>query len=399
MQTVDILWDSSRLWGILAWRALRDFGLRARLVSAKQIAQGTCLGKQTAILLVPGGNARQKACALGKPGIRAIQDWVASGGVYFGICGGAGLALTHDSPAAGLSLCPWRRKAYSDRLLHLISGHVLASINGESIPLPVWWPGRFQPVPGQHLKILASYEEPGADLWLMDARLPAGESRERLSARIESRGEPVFPKGQPLVVQGRCQRGHYLLSYAHPETPGSLPANAWLCALLESYGCKPGSRQAQIWSQDPDCHTQKDGPERELHAAHLRLFSLLHEGEKLGLFFPRTEWLRGWRQGMPGIICNHLMAELALLGEMELSAESLDLWEQSRAEKLLNVFLQEAGTFFRRFHLGGPAPKGSDQKMLDRERDRVFGHPMLGGGMAENLLLLLEAMILQSQPD
>lgn len=102
---------------------------------------------------------------------------------------------------------------------------------------------------------------------------------------------------------------------------------------------------------------------------------------------------------MPGIICNHLMAELALLGEMELSAESLDLWEQSRAEKLLNVFLQEAGAFFRRFHLGGPAPKGSDQKMLDRERDRVFGHPMLGGGMAENLLLLLEAMILQSQPD
>ena len=140
---ICILWDASHIWGLMAWRAVRALGLPCRLVKGKEIAEGAYLGKpgksapcgaasangeNTALLLVPGGNARLKAAALGDAGRETVRSWVAAGGNYLGFCGGAGLALTHPNLAHGLHLCPWSRAAYPERLYHLISGHVRAHV-------------------------------------------------------------------------------------------------------------------------------------------------------------------------------------------------------------------------------------------------------------------------------
>mgnify|MGYP002597151385 CR=1 FL=1 len=79
-QPICILWDASHIWGLMAWRAVRALGLPCRLVKGQEIAEGAYLGKPGGVspnggpqqsgagvrlLLVPGGNARLKAAALG----------------------------------------------------------------------------------------------------------------------------------------------------------------------------------------------------------------------------------------------------------------------------------------------------------------------------------------------
>ena len=132
---VCILWDASHIWGLMVWRALCALGLPCRLVKGQDIANGALFRKPcpqgtpgkaqeaAPLLLVPGGNARLKARALGEKGRQAVRDYLAEGGRYLGFCGGAGLALSQHRSQDGLGLCPWGRAPYPERLHHLISGH------------------------------------------------------------------------------------------------------------------------------------------------------------------------------------------------------------------------------------------------------------------------------------
>ena len=91
----------------MVWRALCALGLPCRLVKGQDIANGALFrkpcpqgtpGKERGaapLLLVPGGNARLKARALGEKGRQAVRDYLAEGGRYLGFCGGAGLALAY----------------------------------------------------------------------------------------------------------------------------------------------------------------------------------------------------------------------------------------------------------------------------------------------------------------
>ena len=77
---VCILWDASHIWGLMVWRALCALGLPCRLVKGQDIANGALFRKPcpqgtpdkaqgaAPLLLVPGGNARLKARALGEKG-------------------------------------------------------------------------------------------------------------------------------------------------------------------------------------------------------------------------------------------------------------------------------------------------------------------------------------------
>jgi hypothetical protein len=103
-------------------------------------ATGVLLGEAPPrLLVVPGGFARKKLEALGPAGIEAVRRFVASGGAYLGICGGAGLALSDPD---GLSLCPWRRAGFTNRIKHFISGHVLVAPRRPSDLIPDWLPER-----------------------------------------------------------------------------------------------------------------------------------------------------------------------------------------------------------------------------------------------------------------
>lgn len=368
---VQILWDESHLWGLMAFAAMRGFGVPCRLISAKDIAHGCLFRKPPKVLVVPGGNARQKARALGGAGRDAIRAWLAQGGVYLGFCGGAGLALAQAKPEDGLGICAWRRASYGDRLAHLLSGHVLAQSCKGLLALPVWWPGRFESA--GETEILASYHAPAEDLWLGD---------KPLSSRPEA---PVFPEGQPLAIRGCHGRGSYILSYAHLETPASPHANAWLAEILQAYGVGAARNQTGEWRV-----LATEDRQGSYQDACWRLQEIMASQASLGRFFRRTPWLYGWRQGLPGMICNYLLADLAELAQA--GTNRLD----RQVENLLNDFLGEAEAYFQTLRLEEVADPGLEKESVGR-RDRVFGHPMLGGGMAAPVLARLADLIIQNQ--
>lgn len=431
---VHILWDASHIWGLMAWRALRALDVPARLVKAIEIAEGALQGKQApALLLVPGGSARRRALALGDRGRAAVRAFVADGGNYLGFCGGAGLALSHDAPEDGLGLCPWRRAPYAQRFQHLVSGHVLAALSPsggerEPVTLPVWWPGRFAPEEAAGgIDILATCLGPGPDLWLADLPL-ASVPHTVFAAWRDLYGVDLsaeFLAGQPLVISGCHGRGRYVLSYSHLETPDSPAANLWLRSLLaELAGAKPADCPLPSWnlSMTGKSPQERDGPPHEeggtasapalvpaVAQAEARVRALLRLGVEQRLFFRRTPWLWGWRAGLPGMACNNLLAALHELHALAawhaaggaLPPPVLRYWEQAGAEFVRTAGLLADGAegwlmAARLYSTLEPSlPDAVDRTVLASQRAALFGHPMRGGGLAEDLLTMAEVLICQ----
>ncbi len=413
---------------------------------------------RASLLLVPGGNARLKAAGLGDAGIRAVRNWMEEGGNYLGFCGGAGLALSHAAPQQGLGICPWGRAAYPERLHHLISGHARVRVcdNGafsfrpplpanadchqkrqaaasspagtcpgtgkaagrvsarclsltagaERPPsLPVWWPGRFAAADNSGVHVLASYDEPDADFWLADLPLQS------IPPHIFSQWQalygvnllPDFLKGQPLVVSGSHGRGNYVLSYSHLETPHSPDANAWLAQLLRRLtGLEPLRADVPLWQLRHPCHAWPQGNAPLLDALrHMR--DLLDLAVEHHLFFARTHWLWGWRTGLPGAACNNLHAALCTAASLEPSPAALAYWQEVRPRfsLLAERFAAGAEGYFLACRLAetlSPTlPDAVDRRGLDSQRQALFGHPMSGGGLMEELLDITEELIFLSQ--
>lgn len=437
--SVHILWDASHIWGLMAWRALRALGVPSRLVKAKEIAEGALSGKpdrhgRARLLLVPGGSAGRKARELGLAGREAVRDFVRKGGAYLGFCGGAGLALSHPREDQGLGLCPWTRAPYTQRFQHLVSGHVLAHAPeapgnapdglAATISLPVWWPGRFAPQEAcAEVSILATGIAPDADLWLADLPL-SGVSPRMLETWRVCYGvdlSPDFLAGQPLVVSGAFGQGRYLLSYSHLETPESPAANAWLARILRGFGIAvPAAATVPEWRLDGDAPASPppavhaSGLAASLRRARGRLLSLLALGGEQRLFFRRTPWLWGWRSGLPGMALNNLaaaFAELEALARTEAGGDAqasgrrrLDAFWQAigpRLEALLPLFVEGAESWLMASRLSemlAPTlPDAVDSKGLAHQRIALFGHPMQGGGIAEELLRMAEEGIYVGQ--
>lgn len=347
----------------MAWRAISYFGIPCGLIRAKEIAQGALISKGCPVLLVPGGSARQKAACLGVKGRDEIQRWLSAGGLYLGFCGGAGLALSNDL----LALCPITRKASDNRSAQLISGHVAASTDRGIVRLPVWWPGRFACASTPDIEIIARYTAPGSDLWL-------GQQSFYAADHIQ------FPVGEPLIIRGRYGAGSYILSYSHLETPASAAANSLLAALLAEFGfCSQPVKAIPQW------HIIKPGyPDR----SYRLLAELIASARSGGLLCQRSPWLLGWRQNMPGIALNHLLA-CASAREAVKSAPPPKP-KNRQLELLTEDFAAEARTYLNRF---AQDPSHGAGEYLLAERNRVFGHPMRGGGIADRILRLLEEIL------
>ena len=77
-----LLWDESFLWGLMAWRALKEAGLPFDLLRSEDIREGAL--SRYRMLFVPGGWASNKINTLGDQGREAIQIGRASwrGRVY-----------------------------------------------------------------------------------------------------------------------------------------------------------------------------------------------------------------------------------------------------------------------------------------------------------------------------
>jgi len=404
-EPVYILWDKSHIWGLTAWRALRSMGVPHRLLKAASIAQGAFSGKPPSVLLAPGGTARLKAKALGAAGCAAIRAYIANGGQYLGICGGAGFALSDED---GLGLCPWKRTGYSNRLQHLISGHIHAHVSGghplappgaDALPLPIWWPGRFAPQEGDSVEILAAYLYPAGDVWLADlplSALPPGT----LASWEQVYGVSFRPEelsGQPCIIRNAYGQGTCILSYSHLETPDSPAANRWLAHLLHSLtGHTPKETHCPSWDL-AGLTVRWDEP--VFNQVRLFLKQLIHVGREHNLLFARTPWLWGWRMGIPGMALNNLAAALHSVQSLEPNAAALRCWEEYKA-----FFTQKFGLFQKSAEqyllaerlastLASAMPQAIDRRILDMQRETLFGQPMEGGGLYAELADMLEELI------
>lgn len=382
-----------------------------RLVRAADIAGGLLEREAPSLLLVPGGNARHKAESLGKKGVAAIRSYVAGGGRYLGFCGGAGLALTWDGVVDGLALCPWQRARFDERLQHFMSGHLHVALSEDGahsglVPaglpaspcLPVWWPGRFAVEARQDVTILASYERPAEDFWLADlpiADLPA----DIFAAWQDIYGlsfTPTFLAGQPCLVHGKYGEGEYILSYSHLETPQSPHANNWLAHLLDVLGgitvkealVPPWERHggSDLW-QDPVLASMQAGLDR-----------VLDTGIRQGLLFRRTDWLLGWRTGIPGSNLNNLWSALGAVREHAPGPLARRYWEKNRdaAGRAMEIFSRGCEQYLLAERLAQTLvkfmPDAVSTALLKNQRESLFGPPMQAGGVYRDLVKILDEL-------
>jgi hypothetical protein len=403
-EPVYLLWDKSHIWGLTAWWALASMGVPHRLLKAASIAQGALSGKPPSVLLAPGGTARLKSAALGAAGRAAIRTYISGGGHYLGFCGGAGLALTGK---VGLGLCPWKRATYTNRLQHFISGHIhvqtpekhpLRPPGADTLPLPVWWPGRFAPLEMEEVEILAAYLYPAGDVWLADlplSALPPG-TLASWEAMYGVSFRPEELSGQPCIIRNTYGQGSCILSYSHLETPDSPAANRWLAHLLACLtGYVPKRDACPSWNL-AGLPLHWDEPIfNELRAC---LNQLIHVGCEHNLLFTRTPWLLGWRMGIPGAALNNFFVVLCRVQSLQPNDAGYAYWEKNKA-----LFTQKFGLFQKSAEqyllaerltvtLTGVLSQAVDRRILDMQREALFGHPMEGGGLYEELTDMLEEL-------
>lgn len=407
---IAILWDASHIWGYLLLHAVRSTGIPFRVLKGLDIAQTGLSGK---MLMVPGGSARRKAEALGTAGMEEVRRFVQKGGHYAGFCGGAGLAL-----AGSLGLCPWNRDGMADRLQHLVSGHfscslaeghplVPSDLAGKTALLPVWWPGRFnEPENADGVEVLARYRAPGPDLYVADlpyASMPSDILAE-WNAMYGVTLRPSLLDGRPCVVSGNYGKGSWLLSYSHLETPtdfpGSEQAGAWLLHILRSW-CDPSLTMTALPELSFDALPVL-WEDEVLLSAKARLQKLIALAGELGLLFPRNRWLLGWRSGVPGAQFNSLNAALSTTLSLPPDERRLHIWKEKRNdfEKAFALFAQGARSWLlaRRLAdtLADSAPGMLPRELLVDQRSALFGSPMFGGGLSEQLLDMLEDLVCSS---
>ena len=297
-----LLWDESFLWGLMAYRALRNNGLPFRLLRGVDIREGRLEGYS--LLFVPGGWASQKMMALGDKGAEEIRKFVGKGGNYLGICGGAGLA-TKD----GMGLLDISRKPTKERVPSF-NGRIGLSTTEHSIWKPLlempkappafhaWWPSQFL-VKDPGIEVLARYGDALPDSFSSDVNVGdtnAGGNWAELENRYGINLDPARLKNEPAVVEGSFGEGRVLLSLIHFDTPDDQNGALVLKNLWHHFGVD--ATQHDMKGRVGKQTGRGSGLIAELEQAAADLIDL---GTRNFLWFRRDSMLLQWRRGVRGM--------------------------------------------------------------------------------------------------
>lgn len=306
-----LLWDESYLWGLMAWKALRQSDLPFDLVRSEEIRAGAL--SSYAMIFVPGGWAAAKVSALGKAGLTEIRRFVQDGGSYLGICGGAGLAT--DSH---LGLLPVYRTPNLDRVPSF-SGPIRLTLSDHpiwnNVPTPVfhaWWPPQLDATIEKDFRILARYDEAlpqamSADILVADGRKTGWAKLEKAYGILL---DPDRLKGEPAVVEGLYGRGKVVLSLVHFDTPND-PNSARVLKNLWRYLIDEAHCILRInppFSADVPCGTNIFPFADILDDIARTVSHLIAEGERRHFWRRRNELLLQWRRGIRGMEYSTLCA-------------------------------------------------------------------------------------------
>lgn len=419
---IAFLWDESFLWGIMAYKALREAGLPFRLIRAADIGTGALL--DCSALVVPGGWASNKIKVLGEPGISGIRQFVKEGGTYIGFCGGAGLA-TRD----GIGLLDARRKPTSRRVPSF-SGRIRLMLRDDplwkGIDDPVfraWWPSQL--IVGEGVSVLARYGEALADAFSSDLNVGdalAAGGWEELEEYYGINLDPGRMLNEPSVIRGTYGRGTVLLSLVHFDSPGDSNGKVVLGNLWNSLGERGNLKTAQdavfraMDARSAPLVAARPALVHEVNDLKQKVDGIIDLGMRNFLWFRQDTFLLHWRRGVRGLeycTLKVMMDELAELitGPETVPPFGVTLTTESALEKrsasteahladirkLLVPFLEEARLLLLRERRAMLQEKLTFQHSVDPHisaaRERLFSTSKSHGGLFKQVIDRMDSLL------
>ncbi len=346
-----LLWNESYLWGIWLYKALNQAEIEVEPVLAEDLSEKFLEKYQ--VLFVPGGWASNKLQALGEKGKELIRKFVKDGGIYFGICGGAGLATCE-----GLGLVKIKRK--KDRVPGF-SGPIKVRLNPhllwQGIKKPeffLWWPSEFL-IEDQNIKVLASFEKALPEAFSSDLSVKDFQNQwEELENLYEIKLNPERMKGSPLVVEGVYGKGKAFLSLIHFDTPYDKRGIKVFKNFARIFNLKP-KEKVEKFKISYFSETQERLKER-IKNFYQKSKELITLGERNFLFFRRYPFIYQWRRGIRGLEYFNLYIVLKEIKKL-ISSKSLSKEDLGKISQILEEVKEDFNYFYE-----------SSKKLLPRER-------------------------------
>lgn len=326
------LWDESFLWGLMAYKALKNSGLSFELIRSDDIKDGRL--KNYKMLFVPGGWASNKLKTLDGNGISEIKKFVNSGGNYLGFCGGAGLATLDGIGLLNIKRKPTKERvpSFSGRIYLNINEHPVWHIKTEdkkirssevknsltSQPLNLstsifnaWWPSQFL-IADKNIKILATYGNALPDSFSSDLNVGDVEANgnwQELENLYQINLDPKRLLNEPAVIEGTFGKGRVILSLIHFDTPEDENGAKVLKNLWKYLG---GEMTDEEKTDDRRTDGQTDRRTEDRQSDSLLSDSLTSDlcllasdlitlGQRNFLWFWRNSILLQWRRGVRGL--------------------------------------------------------------------------------------------------
>lgn len=387
-----IFWNESHLWGIWLYKALRKLKIKVELLSVEELE--TLTSDNYSVFFIPGGWSSNKLKALDEKSKKRIRNYIEDGGVYFGICGGAGLATEEGLGLVEIRKNKNRVPGYSGTFLALIENtHPL--FKGIKQPIfYLFYPPDFE-IKDKSIKVLASFLKPGRDAFSSDLPVVDFEGFwEELETFYEIALNPERMKYKPVFIESELGKGKIYLSLIHVDTPGDKNGAKILENLSFLYSVSKVSNKENFLRKELKGLRKTFFINLQSFAKDLNNLILL--GERNFLFYRRYPFLYQWRRGIRGLEYLNLWIIfkelLELLPKVKLSEDLLkELWEKFlKISSKLQYFLESSCFLLIKERLRLNKEKLTYKDTQDEElknlRKELFGESRSYGGLYKEIL-------------
>lgn len=373
-----LLWDESYLWAIWLYDALKKSNIHFEIIRADALEK---LDKYK-ILFVPGGWAKNKLQAIGIERIQLIKEFIKNGGIYFGICGGAGLATEEGIGIVNIKRKKDRVPGFSGPVKVSLKEHLLW--NGIKEPVfYLWWPSEFL-IDDENIKVLASFDVPARGSFSSD--IPVFDF-ETLWDEIESvygiNLNPEKMKGAPLLIEAEYGKGKVFLSLIHFDTPNDKKGLKFLKNLKNIFQLADSESENSLNSRQAEILPVARNLLNKIKA-------FMEFGERNFLWFKRYPFIYQWRRGIRGFEYVNLYYMIERISSETKTMNDLIHKRLLELSPKLEKFLSDAKELLLRERIALQRGKITynicDDPRINALREKLFGENKSYGGFYKRLV-------------
>ncbi len=401
-----IFWNESYLWGIWLYKALESINLKVDILSVEELEKLNI--ENYSVFFVPGGWSSNKLKVLNESTKEIIRKFVEEGGIYFGICGGAGLATEE-----GLGLVKVKK---NKNRVPSFSGSFIATIKKEH-PLfknikqyskfYLFYPPDFEIKDTNSVKTLAWFLKPGEDAFSSD--LPVVDFK-NLWEEVETFYEiPLNPKrmiDKPVLMESSLGKGIVYLSLIHVDTPGDKNGLKILknLSFLHKISMNKNT-QNKKFIKEKDLESQQKIFLSTIQDFTFLVNELIILAERNFLLYRRYPFLYQWRRGIRGLEYLNLWIIfkelLKLLKKVKLKRKLVENLLKKFGEIIddLNYFIEVSSILLIKERVNLSKGKLTYIETQDEEvkkiRENLFGKSKSYGGLYKKILDTLDYIFLK----